>query len=174
MSRFARFRLSFRSGQESPARRDPIELKRPHRVPGARSSVAGADIANVSADSSGHPLPSRGVRCLERGRLLLPGDRRVNCWAILEFTEKRWVTSVVARRFCVCRIRKWPGYGTCFDHNPWTGCGLRVRCAHTTLLRGWHYEALCRGVCHSGWRSSAITRRSAGARKRNPRGRRSA
>jgi len=47
--------------------------------------VAGADIANVSADSSGHPLPSRGARCLERGRLLLPGERRVNRWAILEF-----------------------------------------------------------------------------------------
>ena len=85
MSRFARFRLSFRSGQESPARRDPIELKRPHRVPGARSSVAGADIANVSADSSGHPLPSRGARCLERDRLLLPVESRVKRWAILEF-----------------------------------------------------------------------------------------
>jgi len=47
--------------------------------------VAGADIANVSADSSGHPLPSRGARCLERGRLLRPGERRVNRWAILEF-----------------------------------------------------------------------------------------
>src|SRR2546429_2366224 len=28
--------------------------------------------------------------------------------------------------------------------------GLRVRCAHPTLLRGWHYEALCRVVGRSG------------------------
>jgi|SRR2546426_4260736 len=28
--------------------------------------------------------------------------------------------------------------------------GLRVRCAHPTQLRGWHYEALCQGVCRSG------------------------
>src|SRR5207245_1994288 len=27
--------------------------------------------------------------------------------------------------------------------------GLRVRCAHLTLLRGWRYEPLCRGVCRS-------------------------
>ena len=51
-------------------------------------------------------------------------------------TEKRRVTSVVARRFRVFGIRKWPGYGTCFDPNPWTGCGLRVRGALLSLLRG--------------------------------------
>src|SRR5437667_12904077 len=28
--------------------------------------------------------------------------------------------------------------------------GLRVRCAHLTLLRGWDYQTLCRDVCYSG------------------------
>src|SRR5438445_6234202 len=65
-------------------------------------------------------------------------------------TEKRWVTAVVARRFCVCRLRKWPGHGTCFDRNPWTGCGLRVRWARLTPVRVGYYRALCRGVCQSG------------------------
>jgi len=38
--------------------------------------------------------------------------------------------------------------------------GLRVRSAYLTFLRSWHYEVLCRGVCHSGWRRSGISRRS--------------
>ena len=33
---------------------------------------------------------------------------------------------------------------------PRTERGLRIRSAHATLLRAWHYEALCQDVCHSG------------------------
>ena len=40
--------------------------------------------------------------------------------------------------------------GICYGRNPWAGCGLRVRCAHLTRLRGWHCDALCPGVCRSG------------------------
>ena len=157
MSRFGRFGLSFRFGQESPARRDPIELKRPHRVPGTRSSAADADIANVSADSSGHPLPRRGVPCLERGGLLLPGEGRVNGWAILEFLvhgvrnafRPSWVPRLEASRRQAQRFRVSRSQKTAPSSEP-----SRLRIGHQLPVT---YVTSVPSMC-SQWRRRARSR----------------